>query len=106
MKIFPLLLLALLCGCAARIDEINVNRWLPPTSPEYVIDSTEHPSGYTVSYLRFRSSGDLSKDVAKMKIEAAKRGANHIVIEPDMDKNIFRARLYQTGDVFGTLIKR
>lgn len=127
MKIFPLVFLALLCGCAARIDEINFRHWLLPTrpeeitvstvqtnsfivsfyeSPQEIIISTNQTYGFTISILRFRSSGNEAKDIGKMKVEAAKRGANHIVIERDTDKNFFRARLYRTGDAFEGFIRR
>lgn len=94
MKIFPLVFLALLCGCAARIDEINVNRWQTATRPEAVsvVYSLPLVSCSSISILRMKTSLDYFADVETLKIQAARRGANQILIEPDQEKGIIRAR--------------
>ena len=88
MKIFPLVFLALLCGCAARIDEINVNRWQMPTAPDAVsvVYSLPLCPCSSISILRMKKSGNLSADIETLKREAARRGANQIFIEPDQEK--------------------
>ena len=94
MKIIPLVFLALLCGCAARIDEINVNRWRTPAAPESVsvVYSLPLVPCSSISILRIKKSGNLSADIESLKCEAARRGANQLFIEPDQEKGIIRAR--------------
>ena len=94
MNKFPLVFLCLLCGCAARIDEINVNRWQTATRPEAVsvVYSMPLVSCSSISILRMKASRDYFSDVEKLKVEAARRGANQILIEPDQEKGIICAR--------------